>query len=214
MKNLSKFWQKRLAYLREERLRNMHWSTVVTLCIFVLVFYSFQRFDLKKNMIMAEDTPIVIEFIPPTGDEKLPEPPKIRIPVEADESDDVTEPEDIPTVEKLFALTKTPSVAPPKEEEEYFSVIKVHQKPRLKKMVSPEYPELAIKSGLEGTVHVLIFIGKDGRVEKAKILKSSHSIFNKSAIEAAKQYVFTPAKIGLKPVRVKMVIPIRYRLKK
>jgi TonB family protein len=213
MKNLSTFWQKRIAYLHAEYVKNLHRSTVLSLSVIVLLFYSFQRFDLKHNLIMKVDSPIVIDIIPPTGGNDLPEPPRINIPIEGEESIEDPEPEDVPTIDELFTIEEEPDTPPlPKDPDDYLSVIKVTEMPKLIKKVTPEYPRLAIATGIEGTVNVLIYIGKNGRVEKAEILKSSSPLLNQSALEAARQYVFRPAKIGLRPVKVKMVIPIRYRL--
>jgi len=75
------------------------------------------------------------------------------------------------------------------------------------------YPEIARKAGLEGTVWVKIWVGKTGKPRKVVIQKSASEIFDQAAIEAAMQYLFTPALINGKPVEVWVSIPFNFRLK-
>jgi periplasmic protein TonB len=81
------------------------------------------------------------------------------------------------------------------------------------KQIQPKYPDLAIKAGLEGTVVLKVWVTKEGKVKKAVILKSDADVFNEAAIEAAKQWVFTPALQQKKPIDVWVSIPFKFRLK-
>jgi protein TonB len=80
------------------------------------------------------------------------------------------------------------------------------------KRVNPLYPDLALKAGIEGQVIVKVWVDKEGKVKKALILKSTAEIFNENAIEAAKQWVFTPAMMNKGPVDVWMAIPFKFRI--
>ena len=81
------------------------------------------------------------------------------------------------------------------------------------KRVAPVYPEIARKKGLDGTVWVKIWVGKDGKPRNVVIQKSTSDIFDQAAIDAARQFVFTPAMIQNGPVDVWVSIPLYFRLR-
>lgn len=80
------------------------------------------------------------------------------------------------------------------------------------KKPSPTYPEIARKAGLEGTVWLKVWVDKEGKVRKAVVQKSDAEIFNQAAIDAATQWVFTPALQQNGPVSVWISIPFRFKL--
>jgi protein TonB len=92
--------------------------------------------------------------------------------------------------------------------------IPVEKNPVPVKQVQPEYPEIARRAGVEGTVWVKVLVDKEGKAKKAIIMKSDAEIFNDPAIEAAKQWVFTPAIMNNGPVAVWAAIPFRFKLNK
>ncbi|MCU0411270.1 MAG: TonB family protein, partial [Bacteroidetes bacterium] len=74
------------------------------------------------------------------------------------------------------------------------------KEPTVVKKIDPKYPEIALRAGLEGNVYVKVWVDKEGKVRKVVVLKSDAEIFNEAAIEAAKQWVFTPAVMQKGPV--------------
>ena len=78
----------------------------------------------------------------------------------------------------------------------------------------PEYPDLAKRIGLEGSVTVNVLLDKDGKVKKTLLIKSTDDMFIQASLEAAKKWVFTPALMNNKPVLVWVAIPFRFRLVK
>jgi len=90
--------------------------------------------------------------------------------------------------------------------------VPVEKEPVVVKKVEPKYPELAMRAGLEGKVWVKIWVDKEGRAKQVVILKSDAEIFNEPAVEAAKQFVFTPAYMNNGPVAVWVSIPFRFKL--
>lgn len=76
----------------------------------------------------------------------------------------------------------------------------------------PEYPDIAKRTGLEGTVVVHVLLNKEGKVKKALVAKTNNEIFDESALAAAQKWVFTPALMQGKPVMVWITIPFRFRL--
>ncbi|MBI5472428.1 MAG: energy transducer TonB [Ignavibacteriae bacterium] len=78
--------------------------------------------------------------------------------------------------------------------------------------VLPKYPELAIRAGLEGTVWVKLWIGRDGIVKQALVVKSDAEIFDDASLDAARRLVFTAPLCMGKAVSVWATIPIKYKL--
>lgn len=79
--------------------------------------------------------------------------------------------------------------------------------------VNPAYPEVARLAGLEGTVYVKLWIDKAGKVRQVVLLKSDNPIFDQAVIDAAKQWVFTPAMMNAGPVAVWVAMPFRFALR-
>ncbi len=86
------------------------------------------------------------------------------------------------------------------------------KEPVVVKKIEPTYPELARKAGLEGTVWVKMWVDKEGKVKDVVILKSSSEIFNQPAIDAAKQWIFTPALMKTGPVSVWISMNFNFKL--
>jgi TonB family protein len=55
-------------------------------------------------------------------------------------------------------------------------------------------------------------VNSEGKVEEAKILKSDNTIFERPALEAAKQWLFSPALKDGKPVDVWLTVPFTFKL--
>jgi periplasmic protein TonB len=92
--------------------------------------------------------------------------------------------------------------------------VPVEKMPVPVKTVQPDYPEIARRAGVEGTVWVKVLVDKEGKAKKALIQKSDAEIFNDAAIAAAMQFVFTPAIMNSGPVAVWASIPFRFKLNK
>lgn len=88
--------------------------------------------------------------------------------------------------------------------------------PVLLKSVKPIYPSICINGGFEGRVYLNLLLGLDGRVKTVDIVKSSgNPAFDESAIEAAVQFIFSPAiSPDGKAVRVWVAYPITFSLAK
>jgi periplasmic protein TonB len=90
--------------------------------------------------------------------------------------------------------------------------IAVEKPPVPIKQVRPEYPDIARRAGVEGTVWLKILVDKQGKAKKVIIIKSDAEIFNEPAIAAAMQWVFTPAIMNSGPITVWVAVPFRFRL--
>ena len=79
--------------------------------------------------------------------------------------------------------------------------------------ISPEYPELARKAGIEGTVWVKILIDKQGNVRDAQILRGIGAGLDEAAIKALRSTKYTPAIQNNQPVAVWVAQRIIFNLR-
>lgn len=91
--------------------------------------------------------------------------------------------------------------------------VPVEKQPAVVRRVDPVYPELPRRAGVEGTVHVNMWVTKEGRVKQAVVVRSSSPMLDDAALEAARQWVFTPAVMNGGPVAVWVTVPFRFRLR-
>ncbi len=66
---------------------------------------------------------------------------------------------------------------------------------------------------MEGTVYLKLWVDREGKVRKAVVLKSDADVLEQPAIDAAMQFVFTPAMQHNGPVSVWVSIPFRFNLR-
>ncbi len=92
--------------------------------------------------------------------------------------------------------------------------VKVEEFPVPVKLVQPDYPDLAKRSGIEGTVWVKILVSKEGKAKKALVIKSDAEIFNDVSVAAAMQWLFTPAMMNSGAIAVWVTVPFKFRLNK
>jgi TonB family protein len=74
------------------------------------------------------------------------------------------------------------------------------------------YPEEARKNKIEGKVTIQIYIDKEGKIRKTRIVQSDNPLLAEAAINALTQTTFTPALQQGKPVGVWMTIPLTFSL--
>ena len=82
---------------------------------------------------------------------------------------------------------------------------------KLLQSVPPVYPRLAREARLLGTVLVQVVVGADGLVLNVKLL-SGHPLLAPAALEAVKQYVYSPTFENGQPVRVTTEVDVLFRL--
>ncbi len=77
----------------------------------------------------------------------------------------------------------------------------------------PRYPDEARRKGWEGTVLVAALVGADGAVRSVRVERSSgHPCLDDAAIEAARDWRFSPATLDGAPVEEEVQVPIRFVL--
>ncbi len=77
--------------------------------------------------------------------------------------------------------------------------------------VRPVYPPIAQSARVQGVVIIEATIGADGRVKDAKVLRSI-PLLDQAAVDAVKQWVFTPTLLNGVPVPVIMTVTVNFTL--
>jgi TonB family protein len=85
--------------------------------------------------------------------------------------------------------------------------------PRKVKDVRPVYPSTMREAGLTGVVPVEAVIGRDGTVSSVRVLSAQvHPDFAVAAVDAVRQWQFTPTLLNGAPVEVVMTVSVRFDL--
>ena len=77
--------------------------------------------------------------------------------------------------------------------------------------VPPVYPVIAQQAKVDGIVIIEAIIGIDGRVKEARVLRS-RPLLDEAALEAVRQWVFTPTMLNGVPVPVIMTVTVNFKL--
>jgi protein TonB len=77
--------------------------------------------------------------------------------------------------------------------------------------VRPVYPEIARAAHLEGTVIMEAVLDTSGRVTQLRVIQSA-PMFDQAALDAVRQWRYTPSLYGGRPVSVLMTITVRFTL--
>ena len=209
---------------------------VLTLSLLIIAF----RLDLRANsdfdVTLAEQELVQMEEIIQTlQQEKPPPPPRPPIPVEVpnDEILDDDELELDMSLDLDAPIADLPPPPPPpieKAEPEPEIFVIVEQMPcllknngvcdddnpsaglrDLQKKIS--YPEIAKKAGVEGRVTVQFVVNEQGLVEDPVVVRGIGAGCDEEAMKAVQNARFRPGKQRGKAVKVKMSLPIVFKLK-
>jgi protein TonB len=83
--------------------------------------------------------------------------------------------------------------------------------PQKVKDVRPTYPAIAQSARVQGVVIIEATIGPNGQVEEAKVLRSI-PLLDAAALDAVKQWQFTPTTLNGVPVPVIMTVTVNFTL--
>jgi protein TonB len=84
--------------------------------------------------------------------------------------------------------------------------------PQKTKDASPVYPPIAQLAHMEGIVIIEAVIGADGTVKDAKVLRSI-PLLDQAALDAVRQWQFTPTLLNGQPVPVIMTVTVQFALR-
>jgi len=77
--------------------------------------------------------------------------------------------------------------------------------------VIPIYPILARQARISGTVELLGVVGTDGRIRSLQVV-SGHPLLIRAALDAVRQWVYTPTRLNDEPVEVMAPITVSFVL--
>jgi protein TonB len=109
-------------------------------------------------------------------------------------------------------VTENPPPAPPAPAAQ--SPQRLHQgiqAPRKVVDVAPRYPALARESHVEGIVILDVIIDETGNVTSTRVLKSV-ALLDQAAIDAVRQWKFTPARLNGETIPIVMTVTVAFRL--
>jgi TonB family protein len=96
--------------------------------------------------------------------------------------------------------------------DDILSVAELDQRPRPILQAAPQYPLELRKNKVEGTVQVVFYVDKDGRVLNPQVERSSHPAFERPALEAVRQWRFEAGTRSGHRVNFKMRVPISFHV--
>jgi TonB family protein len=112
-----------------------------------------------------------------------------------------------PIIVKLPVLLECEEI-----EKETWELSEVDKPPRIISAVPPRYPMEYKQNGITGKVVLQFIVDENGMPADVKIASLTHKGFADAAIEAAKQYKFSPAYYQGKPVKTRVKLPIMFDL--
>jgi protein TonB len=91
-----------------------------------------------------------------------------------------------------------------------FDLSQLDKPPTPTMQIQPAYPAEMQRQKIEGTVVLVLVLDEKGRVKEVKVERSSHPAFERSALDAARQWMFEPAMKDGKAVRARTRQPLRF----
>jgi protein TonB len=199
-------------------------SIISSLLLTIFAFRYFPDVERRTIEYEAPQELFTVEDIQQTKQDYTPPPPPERpsIILEAITDADIEEVEFESTELNIYEELGAPP-PPPKEEkngvieEEPVYFVAVEEMPypiggilAIQDLIV--YPDIAKRAGVEGKVYILAYVNKQGIVEKTEILKGIGGGCDEAAEYAVKHTKFSPGKQRGKPVNVKVMIPVVFRL--
>lgn len=196
---------------------------VLTLALLIVAFRADFRANSEFDVTLAQQETVQMEEILQTQQiEKPPPPPRPPVPVEVP-NDEILDDDDLELDMSLDldAAVDLPPPPPPPDDEpepepEIFVI--VEQMPdligglgELQKKI--RYPEIAKKAGVEGRVIVQFVVNEQGNVENPVVVRGIGAGCDEEALKAVQSAKFTPGRQRGTNVKVKMSLPITFKLK-
>lgn len=206
--------------LRYQYPRIMHVALIVALALMIIAFRFFPDIEMEKTIVVAEQEIIDIEEVDLTRqEERPPPPPRPPIMIESPHSDLLDELDFFSS--ELDFYEDVPPPPPPREADDsdfasYF--VAVEQMPEIIGGIQAiaqhlQYPELARRAGVEGTVYVLAFVDREGIVRHTEIARGIGAGCDEAAAEAVMKVRFKPGMQRGQPVNVRVMVPVRFSLR-
>lgn len=211
------------ADLRQRYPMYMEIGLVVVLALLIVAFRVDWNPPSDDDWEAPEQEQIEMEEIQQTEQQETPPPPpKPPVPVEVP-NDEILDDDELDLDASLDLDEPAAETPPPPPEEE-----EVEEEPEIFVVVEemPEligglasiqehirYPEVAKKAGVEGRVIVQFVVDENGNVQNPQVVRGLGAGLDEVALEAVKKAKFKPGQQRGQPVKVKMSLPITFRLR-
>jgi periplasmic protein TonB len=207
------------ADLRAKYQRFFEISLVISLAFLIAAFKFFPHLKPTEKIIQKTPEQVKVEDIIQTKLERRPPPPPRPAISIAAPNADILKDVNIGSTE-INWNAKIGAPPPPvnretTKEPHYFRVVEKMPTPIggiegiMSKII---YPEIAIRSDIQGSVIILAFVDKHGNVTYAKIVKGIGAGCDEQALKAVEETKFNPGKQRGKPVNVQVVVPVFFKL--
>jgi TonB family protein len=90
--------------------------------------------------------------------------------------------------------------------------VKGLREPRKVKSVNPVYPDIARQARVQGVIILECIISREGKVTRTRVLRGI-PLLDAAAIEAVRQWEYTPTLVDGQPVPVVMTVTVNFRLR-
>jgi TonB family protein len=173
--------------------------------LFISLAFHFALYELMATSSQEKDSHITVIEI---GTNSLP-PGKINLPA--------ARPQRVSTnktdkAEKLPGKEGTSSASAAPAENGSGSGSQVVQSPQVLKEAIAKYPKAAKMAGIEGVVEMQVTINTQGLVESAELIRGPGYGLNEAALEAMKNFIFSPALRSGEKVSAKILYRYRFIL--
>lgn len=205
--------------LRNDYRRTLEVCFIISILLVFGLLHALPNFNWERPIGRIKRIEIKVEDIVrtlPVPPRLAPPPPHVPVPIEDDAI-----PEDMAIVPVFLDLSSLPEPPPPRQndisDEFVFVPHEVPPQPKggyawINQLI--EYPEEALRLGIEGVVVLGVLVNKEGRAEKITLLRDSgHGVgFEVAATEAVRKLAWQPARQRDKKVKVWVAIPIRFKI--
>lgn len=199
---------------------NSQFDKAFTLALLILLFGIMvtPKVDIKRQTFSVQQMQAIelppeerIEMKPPEDIAR----PVIDIVIDEDlTGDDATDPNKLALVRAQLGVDIYATNSGPVENR-LFDFVPYEDPPEPINPVSPVYPDMAKRMGIEGIVVLEVDVYKDGTTGNIQVLKSLMSGIgglDETAKEAVRRWKFQPGRSGGKAVDTTVIIPIEFTL--
>ena len=202
----------------------LEFSIITSLLLLIFIFKYFPDFEESAREFDTPQELLTFEDIQQTKQDYTPPPPPDKPSIIIDAVLE-TEIEEVEFEETELDLSEELGAPPPSFEEEKTKVI--DEEPvyfvAVEEMPQPiggiqaihdliVYPEIAKRAGIEGKVYILAYLNEEGEVVKTEVIKGIGGGCDEAAEFAVRKTKFSPGRQRGRAVKVKVMIPIIFRL--
>jgi len=206
---------------KERTRRSFELSVLLSLILVISAFRFFPRWEKERIAITMAGEVVKIEDIANTRQEQQhPPPPRPPILIE-NPTGDTSKAVDLQTDFNPNLPLPRPSAQPVGSpdllpEEQFFEVVETQPELIGGDAAIREhlvYPTRAIRAGIEGSVVIFAYVDRTGEVKHVELVKGIGGGCDEAALEAVQQVRFIPGRQRGKPVKVRVAVTVRFRLK-